>query len=104
MRARAVAGLRVLDAADARRLLPLLDDPAPAVVREVTAAVLPSAELLPEEWLVERLGAGRPRPVRIAAFRLLTERGGTAGRRALTVLRNDPDDALRQRAARAVRR
>ncbi|MDR6973433.1 hypothetical protein J2X68_000102 [Streptomyces sp. 3330] len=71
VRARAVAGLRVLDVADARRLSPMLDDPAPGVVREATAAVLPSAELLPGEWLVERLGAGRPRHVRIAAFRLL---------------------------------
>ncbi|MFH0180929.1 hypothetical protein [Streptomyces cacaoi] len=104
VRAQAVAGLRVLDAADARRLSPLLDDPAPRVVREVTAAVLPSAGLLPEEWLVERLGAGWPRPVRIAAFRLLAEQGGAAGQRALIALRGDPDEELRQRATRAVRR
>nr|WP_253267787.1 hypothetical protein [Streptomyces asoensis] len=104
VRAQAVAGLRVLDAADARRLSPLLDDPAPGVVREVTAAVLPSAGLLPEEWLVERLGAGWPRPVRIAAFRLLAEQGGAAGQRALIALRGDPDEELRQRATRAVRR
>ncbi|MFD9323142.1 hypothetical protein ACFWDQ_36765 [Streptomyces sp. NPDC060053] len=103
VRAGAVAGLRVLDAADARRLLPLLDDPAPRVVREVTAAVLPSAGLVPEEWLVERLGAAWPRQVRIAAFRLAVERGGAAGRRALIALRDDPDEELRQRAARAAR-
>jgi hypothetical protein len=99
-----VAGLRVLDAADARRLLPMLDDPAPAVVREVTAAVLPSAALLPQEWLVERLGTGWPRAVRIAAFRLLAERGGAAEQRALTALRADPDEELRLRASRAARR
>ncbi|MFD9432820.1 hypothetical protein [Streptomyces sp. NPDC060002] len=104
VRARAVAGLRVLDAADARRLLPLLDDPAPGVVREVTAAVLPSAGLVPEEWLVERLGAGWPRPVRIAALRLLAEQGGAVGQRALIALRGDPDEELRQRATRAARR
>ncbi|WP_405964502.1 hypothetical protein [Streptomyces sp. NBC_00723] len=104
VRARAVAGLRVLDAADARRLLPMLDDPAPAVVREVTAAVLPSAALLPQEWLVERLGTGWPRAVRIAAFRLLAERGGAAEQRALTALRADPDEELRLRASRAARR
>ncbi|WTX92658.1 hypothetical protein OG440_27040 [Streptomyces sp. NBC_00637] len=104
VRARAVAGLRVLDAADVRRLVPLLDDPAPAVVREVTAVVLPSAALVPEEWLVERLGAGWPRHVRIAAFRLLAERGGAAGHRALSALLGDPDEELRQRAARAARR
>ncbi|MFJ9019200.1 hypothetical protein ACIRPU_04300 [Streptomyces sp. NPDC102259] len=103
VRAGAVAGLRVLDAADARRLLPLLDDPAPRVVREVTAAVLPSAGLVPQEWLVERLGAAWPRQVRIAAFRLAVERGGAVGRRALIPLRDDPDDELRQRAARAAR-
>lgn len=104
VRARAVAGLRVLDAADARRLLPMLDDQAPGVVREVTAAVLPSAALLPEEWLVERLGTGWPRAVRIAAFRLLAERGGAAGQRALIALRADPDEELRLRATRAARR
>lgn len=104
VRARAVAGLRVLDAADARRLSPMLDDPAPGVVREVTAAVLPSAALLPQEWLVERLGTGWPRAVRIAAFRLLAERGGAAGQRALTALRADPDEELRLRATRAARR
>ncbi|MFF3201862.1 hypothetical protein [Streptomyces sp. NPDC002962] len=104
VRARAVAGLRVLDAADARRLLPLLYDPAPAVVREVTAAVLPSAGLLPEEWLVERLGTGWPRAVRIAAVRLLSEQGGAAGRRALMALPADPDEELRMRATRAARR
>ncbi|MEU9311483.1 hypothetical protein [Streptomyces sp. NPDC048256] len=104
VRARAVAGLRVLDAADARRLLPMLDDPAPGVVREVTAAVLPSAALLPKEWLVERLGTGWPRAVRVAAFRLLAERGGDAGQRALTALQTDPDEELRLRATRAARR
>ncbi|MFJ2722225.1 hypothetical protein [Streptomyces sp. NPDC087437] len=36
VRARAVAGLRALDVTDTRRLLPLLDDAAPGVVREVT--------------------------------------------------------------------
>ncbi|MEU3253943.1 hypothetical protein [Streptomyces sp. NPDC006997] len=34
VRAAAVAGSRVLDVTDARRLLPLLDDPVPSVVRE----------------------------------------------------------------------
>ncbi|MER5192830.1 hypothetical protein ACWD3J_04910 [Streptomyces sp. NPDC002755] len=104
VRARAVGGLRVLDAVDVRRLFPLLDDPAPGVVREVTAAVLPSAGLVPEEWLVERLGAGWPRPVRIAAFRLLAEQGGAAEQRALIALRNDPDEELRRRATRPARR
>ncbi|MFI2436891.1 hypothetical protein [Streptomyces sp. NPDC018693] len=75
VRARAVAGLRILDAADVRRLWPLLDDPAPGVVREVTSAVLPSAALVPEEWLKERLGAQWPAAARVAAVRLLKARG-----------------------------
>ncbi|MGC4917083.1 hypothetical protein, partial [Streptomyces albogriseolus] len=64
VRARAVAGLRALDLADAQRLRPLLDDPAPAVVRETTAALLPSAKQLSAGWLLERSGPGRPRHVR----------------------------------------
>lgn len=100
VRAQAVAGLRVLDAADVRRLWPLLDDPVAGVVREVTLAVLPSADLVPEEWLVERLGIGRPAHVRRAAFRLLLERGGDVRQRALVAVRDDPDERLRERAAR----
>lgn len=57
VRARAVAGLRVLDTADVRRLHPLLDDPAPGVVRETVLAVEPSVHLLSDEWLGERLDA-----------------------------------------------
>ncbi|MEU3506794.1 hypothetical protein ABZ733_02575 [Streptomyces longwoodensis] len=63
VRARAVAGLRLLDAADVRRLQPLLDDPAPGVVRETVLAVEPSVGLLSEEWLGERLD-GRAAPAR----------------------------------------
>ncbi|WP_262062999.1 hypothetical protein [Streptomyces sp. STR69] len=101
--ARAVAGLRVLDVADVRRLRPLVDDPAAGVVREVTAAQLPSAELVPEEWLTERLGARWPRPVQVAAFRLLDARGGSVRRRAAEALSDDPDVKLRGWAERAVK-
>ncbi|MGW0499214.1 hypothetical protein ACWD0Z_28440 [Streptomyces sp. NPDC003007] len=75
VRARAVAGLRTLDVTVVEDLRPLLDDPAPGVVREVTAALLPSAALLPEAWLTERLAPERPRHVRIAAHRLAQARG-----------------------------
>lgn len=78
VRARAVAGLRVLDTADVRRLHPLLDDPAPGVVRETVLAVEPSVHLLSDEWLGERLDAGRPRHVRVGALRLAFRRGGSA--------------------------
>ncbi|MFJ9243039.1 hypothetical protein [Streptomyces sp. NPDC101776] len=83
---------------------PLLDDPAAGVVREVTAALLPSAELVPEEWLAERLGAGWPRPVRVAAFRLLDARGGIVRRRAAEALLDDSDVKLRGWAGHAVKR
>ncbi|EKX62416.1 hypothetical protein PV416_25270 [Streptomyces ipomoeae] len=95
VRARAVAALRLLDVSDVRRLRPLLDDSHPGVVRETTVALLPSAGLLPEEWLMERLGAGRARHTRVAAFRLLDARGGVARRRAAVALLDDPDRKLR---------
>ncbi|MFF7735029.1 HEAT repeat domain-containing protein [Streptomyces sp. NPDC007984] len=75
VRARAVAGLRALDVTVVEELRPLIDDPAPGVVREATAALLPSAALLPEAWLTERLAAEQPRHVRIAAHRLAEARG-----------------------------
>ncbi|MDT6982163.1 hypothetical protein QNO04_01755 [Streptomyces lusitanus] len=104
VRARAVAGLRTLDVADAARLSPLLDDPAPGVVRETAAALLPSARTLPEGPLLARLGAGRPRHVRAAAFRLLDARGGTTALRAAVALLDDPDDKLRAWADQSVQR
>ncbi|MFF5956884.1 HEAT repeat domain-containing protein [Streptomyces luteogriseus] len=70
VRARAVAGLRTLDVTVVEELRPLIDDPAPGVVREATLALLPSAALLPEAWLTERLSARRPRHIRVAALRL----------------------------------
>ncbi|MEU0723225.1 hypothetical protein [Streptomyces sp. NPDC006140] len=102
VRARAVAGLRALDVTDVERVRPLLDDAAPGVVRQVTAALLPSAALLPEAWLTERLAPDRPRHVRVAAFRLLEARGGIVRLRATVSLLGDPEVKLRTRAARSV--
>ncbi|GAA3369345.1 hypothetical protein GCM10020367_11690 [Streptomyces sannanensis] len=104
VRAGAVAGLRALDTADAERLRPLLDDPAPAVVREAAASLEASARQLPEAWLVERLATDRPPHVRAAAFRLLWARGGTAGPAAARQLADDPDPKLSARARQALRR
>ncbi|WP_225830979.1 hypothetical protein [Streptomyces sp. NK08204] len=104
VRARAVAGLRLLDVTDVPRMRRMLDDPAPGVVREATLALLPSARLLPEQWLTERLGAGRPRWVRVSAYRLLDAHGGAVRLRAAMALLDDPDERLRARAEQTVRR
>ncbi|WP_409202689.1 hypothetical protein [Streptomyces rochei] len=54
VRARAVAGLRALDGADAEQIRQLLDDPAAEVVRETATALLFSAKGLPADRLLER--------------------------------------------------
>ncbi|MFJ9866257.1 hypothetical protein [Streptomyces sp. NPDC101165] len=104
VRARAVAGLRTLDVTDLPRMRRLLDDPAPGVVGEATLALLPSAGLLPEAWLAERLAAGRPHRVRVSAYRLLDAHGGVVRLRAAVALLGDADERLRTRAELTVRR
>ncbi|KOU59947.1 hypothetical protein ADK57_31525 [Streptomyces sp. MMG1533] len=102
VRARAVAGLRALDVTDVRPLRALLDDPEPRVVREATLALLPFARSLDADGLMERLAAGRPRHVRVAAFRLLDARGGLVRLRAAVALLDDPDVRLRHWAGQSV--
>ncbi|MGW8765988.1 HEAT repeat domain-containing protein [Streptomyces sp. NPDC055815] len=97
VRAMAVAGLRLLDAADWARLLPLLDDPAPAVVREAARALLPWADWLPEAELVGLTSAERPWHVRMRALQLLGARGGPVYVEAAQRLAEDPDPVLRAR-------
>ncbi|WP_405524947.1 hypothetical protein [Streptomyces canus] len=104
VRARAVGGLRALDVLDVRRLRALLDDPAPGVVREATLALMPSARMLDDGWLLERLAAERARETRVSAFRLLNAYGGLVRLRAAVALVDDPDDRLRQWARQSVRR
>ncbi|MFF1711764.1 hypothetical protein [Streptomyces sp. NPDC058268] len=98
VRARAVAGLRLLDVAGTERLRILMDDPAPAVAREASVALLSSARQLPTEWLTARIGPERPRHTRVAAFRLLCAQGGAAQLAAAAALLDDPDAKLRRRA------
>ncbi|MER7517550.1 hypothetical protein [Streptomyces sp. NPDC126499] len=102
VRAFAVAGLRVLEAADPARLLPLLDDPAPGVVREAARALLPWADRLPEEELLRRTGPGRPLHVRVRALRLLRESGTRAYEETARRLGEDPDPVARLRFRRAL--
>ncbi|MFG3127146.1 hypothetical protein ACGFZU_05510 [Streptomyces tendae] len=104
VRARAVAGLRALDCADAERMRPLLDDPAAEVVRETATALLPSAKELPADWLLERTNSQRPRHVRVGAFRLLDAHGGIVALRTAVRLFEDPDVKLRTWAAQSVQR
>ncbi|WP_405839276.1 hypothetical protein [Streptomyces sp. NBC_01518] len=108
VRARALGGLRTLDVVDVPRMLPLLDDPAPGVVREATLALLPSAGLVPDGPLMERLVGGWPkgwpRHVRVGAFRLLDARGGIVRLRAAVTVLDDPDERLRAWGAQVVQR
>lgn len=102
VRARAVAGLRALDVSDLARFTALLDDPDPGVVREATLALVPSARSVDAGWLMGRLAAGRSRPVRVSAFRLLDGHGGVVRLRAAVELIDDPDDKLRHWARQSV--
>ncbi|MFD0034130.1 hypothetical protein ACFVJK_39055 [Streptomyces sp. NPDC127172] len=104
VRARAVAGLRVLDCADVEQLRVLLDDRAPRVVRETAIALLPSVKALPADWLLERTGSARERHIRLAAFRLLDPRGGVVALRAAVGLLEDSDVKLRTWAGQSVQR
>ncbi|MFI2645112.1 hypothetical protein [Streptomyces sp. NPDC018610] len=102
VRAQAVAGLRTLDVTDTPRLLPLLDDTAPAVVRETTTTLLPSARSLDPGRLTALLAPDRPRHLRVAAFRLLDACGGLVRLRASVSLLKDPDPRLRSWAEQSV--
>ncbi|MFI2371405.1 hypothetical protein [Streptomyces sp. NPDC018833] len=102
VRAQATAGLRLLDAVPADRVLPLVDDPSAAVVREATRALLPLARRFPADPLFERLAPERPVHTRRAAFRLLKEHGGLTELRAAVAALTDPDPALRQNGAACV--
>ncbi|MFI9202867.1 hypothetical protein [Streptomyces sp. NPDC053048] len=102
VRARAVRALRMLDTAGPEQLVPLLDDPSAAVVRETSLALTPTATRLPEEYLRPRLAADRPRYVRLAAFRLLAAHGTAAQLRCFLTLLDDADPGLRARARTAL--
>lgn len=102
VRAAAVAGLRLLDRADTELLLALLDDSSPSVARETAAALLPSAEHLPEAWLTQRIAADRPAHTRKAAFRPLRAQGGVAQLRAAVHLLTDENPRLRALAGQTI--
>ncbi|WP_079250729.1 hypothetical protein [Streptomyces amritsarensis] len=102
VRAAALAGLRRREAAVADSvLLALLDDPAPAVAREASLALLPAVRRLDPSYLAERLDVRGPLHVRRAAFRLLRARGGIHALRAAVALIDDWHPRTRM-TARAV--
>ncbi|MEU6487114.1 hypothetical protein [Streptomyces sp. NPDC046887] len=106
VRARAVVGLRLLDATggEVERLRALLDDPAAGVVREAVRALLPYTSRLDPDWLLGRVDAALPRQVRQPAFRLLLAQGRPGVCRAAALrLADDPLPKLRERAARVLR-
>ncbi|MFJ3832455.1 HEAT repeat domain-containing protein [Streptomyces sp. NPDC090046] len=103
VRAAALGGLRLLDSTDIELLRPLLDDPSPAVAREVARSLGGSAGRLPVDWLTARIAPGRPPHTRRAAHRLLSARGGVDSLRASVQLLTDGDAALRAVAAQHVR-
>lgn len=82
VRAQAVSGLRALDAVRSDRVEPLLDDPAPAVVRAAAHALRPHAAGLDRDRLRARLAPDRLRATRAAARRLLAQQD-LAGARGL---------------------
>lgn len=102
VRASAVGGLRLLDTTDHELLVPLLDDPSPAVAREVSLSLRATAGRLPADWLLARIGPERPLHIRRAAYRLLRSRGGVAGLRASVGLLTDGDPGLRRIAAQHI--
>ncbi|MEU7024351.1 hypothetical protein ABZ990_27400 [Streptomyces sp. NPDC046203] len=97
VRAFAVAGLRLFEAAGDVRLLALLDDPAPAVAREVAKVPRPWAARLPEGELLRRTEPGRPAHGRILALRLLGDLGSAAYGETARRLTEDPDPEVRAR-------
>ncbi|WP_414169729.1 HEAT repeat domain-containing protein [Streptoverticillium reticulum] len=104
VRTRAVAALRALGADDPEQLMPLLDDPSGAVVREAAVSLTPSADRLPEAWLRERLTADRPDHVRKASFRLLSAHRSMARLRCFLDLLDDPHPTLRAAARTSLAR
>lgn len=103
VRAQTVRGLRLLGAVVVAEVLPLLRDPAPMVVREVTAALRPLAGALPPGLAWDLLEEGRVE-LRRAGYRLLRGHGVNAHLRAALMLAIDPDPRLAERGKADVTR
>lgn len=103
VRAAAVKASGVLSAVPVDEVVPLLQDPAAAVVREATAALRPCLRLLPD-GLGEQLMAGARPEVRMAGYRLiLAGRDGAARGAAARRLAADDDPRLARRGRHDLR-
>ncbi|WP_214409292.1 HEAT repeat domain-containing protein [Sphaerisporangium fuscum] len=97
-RVRAEAVRTLLRLGDTAGLAVLLEDPAPVVVRNVVEALRGSDERFPTRRLRALLAPGRPRHVRLAAYRLLRERDAWTRVEADLLLVTDQDETLKDRA------
>lgn len=97
-RVEAVRALRRLSSVDLSTLVGMIDDPSPAVTRQVVATLAPYAGDIDAERLGVLLAEKQDPHVRTAAYRLFRARG--LWTRLLTDLElyDDPDDDLRTRA------
>ncbi len=97
-RVEAVRALRRLSTVDLPTLGGMIDDPSPAVTRQVVATLVPYAGDIQPERLGVLLAANQAPYVRTAAYRLLRAQG--LWTRLLTDLDlyDDPEDDLRTRA------
>ncbi|GAA3915304.1 HEAT repeat domain-containing protein [Actinoplanes auranticolor] len=96
IRAAAVRALGHLGAVPVELVVPLVRDPAPAVVREAALALRPFDRRLPPGLGWELLGDSRSE-VRRAGYRLLNGRDPVTRRRAALRLAGDPDPRLAAR-------
>ncbi|MFI8103031.1 hypothetical protein [Streptomyces sp. NPDC086023] len=105
VRAAAVAGLVLLDAAPPALLPALLDDPSSAVVREARRALYDRAGAVPADALYERCRPEHAPHTRSAALRLLARQGAYDAVRIAVGLLEDPgsDPVLRDTAGRVMR-
>ncbi|MGW2838794.1 hypothetical protein ACWCWD_13455 [Streptomyces sp. NPDC001493] len=101
VRAAALAGLRMLDAASPEELMAAMGDPHPPVVRTARKALTPYVLFVPEEWLASLVDPARPVHVRRAGLRLLGAHGLGLRKRVLAGMEEDEDPEVAHEAQRA---
>ncbi|MFD6421140.1 HEAT repeat domain-containing protein [Streptomyces sp. NPDC060198] len=101
VRAAALAGLRMLDAASPDELMAAMADPHPPVVRTARKALTPYVLLVPEEWLAALVAPARPTHVRRAGLRLLGAHSLGLRKRVLAGMEEDEDAEVAHEAQRA---